>query len=136
MKKFILALQPHEAYHTAWSPRKYTLALSVLLLVLMGLAFSMTNPDEHLAAIKKGLIKIALGEQICQYMPQTDARMLLNNWYGITISCTEPTEKMWLSYCQNMYVGNTALDCAYIAKYNPLEKANIMKNMRICSVGD
>jgi hypothetical protein len=135
-KKFILALQPYEAVpnpYTAWSPaRKHTLAFGMALILLMGLAFSMTTPEAHLAAVKKGLTKIALGTQICPYMPQNDARMLLNSWYGITISCTEPTEKMWLSYCQNMYVGNTALDCDYISKYNPTEKANIMKNMRIC----
>ena len=105
------------------------LAFGLTLFLLMGLAFSNVL-DDHLAAVKKGLVKIALGEQLCKYMPAADARTLLNSWYGITITCTEPTEKMWQSYCQQFYVADGG-DCGAVTTS---VKKEIMGNMRVCKV--
>lgn len=126
-------IRPHEAIishtHAAWSPLRIKTPLCVALLLLMGLVFS--NPlDEHLAAVKKGLTRVALGEKICPYMPQTDARMLLKEWFGVTVSCTEPTEAMWMQYCQQMYISE-GMDCNAVS---PKNKDDVMNNMRVCRV--
>lgn len=61
-------------------------------------------------------------------MPQSDAIMLLKEWYGATIVCSEATESMWKSYCQQFYVSEGG-DCSAAT---PENKAMIMNNMRIC----
>jgi len=63
-------------------------------------------------------------------MPASDAKMLLNSWYGITVTCTEPTEKMWQSYCQQFYVSEGG-DCGAVTAS---VKKEIMGNMRVCKV--
>jgi hypothetical protein len=129
-KKFILALQPHEAitHNGNRSPQK-TLAFAISLLLLMGLAFSNAL-DDHLSAVKRGLTKIALGQQLCPYMPANDAIALLKDWYGITITCTEPTDAKWKAYCQQFYISEGG-DCNGAS---PENKAMIMNNMRVCRV--
>lgn len=132
-KRFILALQPHEVppTRTDRSPWHQTLAFCSVLILLMGLSFSM-NPNEHLASIKKGLIDVAIGEKICQYINTMDAKILLKSWYGIVVTCTEPTEREWLSYCQQFYVAEGG-DCNAASNET---KAEIMNNMRICMIED
>lgn len=127
-KNFILARQPHEVISPkrsfAWSP------LCVALLLLVGLLSPMTTPDAHLNAVRKGLERVALGKQICPLMPQSDAVMLLKEWFGAKKVCSEPTEAMWQAYCQQFYVSEGG-DCSGTS---PETKALIMENMRVCRV--
>jgi hypothetical protein len=95
----------------------------------MGLAFS--NPlEDHLSATRRGLERVALGTQICPLMPQSDAIMLLKEWYGATEVCSEVNEAKWQAYCQQFYVSEGG-DCSTVT---PENKAMIMGNMRICKV--
>ena len=134
VKHFILAPQPHEVSHRAdvslAGRRTTALSFCLALVLFVGSAVAFTTPDAHYNAVRKGLERVALGKQMCPLMPQSDAIMLLKEWYGITVTCSEPTESMWRQYCQQFYVSE-GWDCSAAT---PENKALIMNNMRVCKV--
>ena len=72
--------------------------------------------------------KVALGTLSCPYMQPSEAIMLLKEWYGATKVCSEATEGMWNSYCQQFYMSEGG-DCGAVSAGM---KATIMGNMRVC----
>ena len=135
-KKFVLALQPHEAFptHRAWSPERSLHALSfcaVMLLLLVGLAFpAMTykNPAEWRELARVGLLKFAYGWQASPLISQAEA----TKWYGDMFSkvpktgCSNAQDRDWKVVCPliSSQMGNN-LDCA---NANKESKAQILKN--------
>jgi hypothetical protein len=108
----------------------------IAILLLAGASFAaqtMLNPLQWQERVKNGLIKVATYKMHNPWMTQQEAqRWLLNPyWGGIRVSCTTPTEQMWLQYCQNLYMENMAIDCNAVS---PTDKQMVMNNMRICVV--
>lgn len=104
---------------------------TAILAILLCLGIVSANMlDDHLTAVKKGLSRVALETQMCPYMPAADAKTLLKEWYEMSVACTEATESMWQSYCQQFYISEGG-DCNAATKEN---KAMIMSNMKICKI--
>lgn len=114
---------------------RYAAIFSIIaILLLAGASFAaqtMLNPLQWQERVKTGLIKVATYKQVNQWISPSEAAGLLKEWFGITVSCTSPTEQMWLSYCQTMHYENTAIDCNAVSSAN---KQMIMNNMRVCTV--
>ena len=120
---------PHERTHTKRDRLSLTPIISLLLLV--GLSFSMFTPDEWQAKVKSGLKKVALGQVENKYINQANATKLLNDWFNIQVHCEIATEKMWQSFCQNLYYEHMSIDCN---NPNAQAKAEIMRNLGKCYV--
>lgn len=75
-------------------------------------------------------MKIAIGERHISALSQDEAQDILFKWFNVKTTCTTPTERMWLGYCQQFYVSEGG-DCHAAS---PESKAMIMGNMRVCSV--
>jgi hypothetical protein len=144
-KKFILALQPHEAFptHRAWSPGRSLHTLSfcaVMLLLLMGLAFPingtntinttkiMTKPDIWQEQVRIGLLRISYGWQNTPLLPSKDATALYSQWFSKAPKngCSDALERDWKMVCPliSSQMSNN-LDCA---NANKESKAQILKN--------
>jgi hypothetical protein len=100
------------------------------VLVLIGLSFASMTPDIWQQRVINGLKPIALGERVIPSIPASEAQDILLKWFNVKVTCTEPTEKMWLSYCQQFYVAEGG-DCSAAT---PENKARIMANMRVCRI--
>ena len=118
-----------------WMKNKYTATFSIIAILLLAGATSATkltdSPMEWQEKVKTGLIRIATYKHTTSAITATEAKGLLNNWYSITVTCTEPTEQMWMQYCQNLYMENMAIDCNAVSAS---DKETVMNNMRVCSV--
>ena len=132
-RKFILALQPHEAYptHRAWSPERSPHALSfcaVMLLLLVGLAFPMTTPDAWKEQIRVGLLRISYGWQTTPLLASSSASAIYTDMFGKApkSGCSDALERDWRVVCPmiSSQMGNN-LDCI---NANPQGKADILKN--------
>ena len=131
-KKFILALQPHEAFptHRAWSPERglHTLSFCAILLLLMGLAFPMTTPDAWKEQIRVGLLRISYGWQTTPLLASNEASAIYTDMFGKApkSGCSDALERDWRVVCPmiSSQMGNN-LDCI---NANPQGKADILKN--------
>ena len=99
------------------------------LLTSVSFAF---NPSEWHERAKNALIRVATHKQASPYLTAKEAQEWLREpWWGVNITCSEPTEQMWLQYCQNLYMENTAIDCNAVSA---TDKEFVMNNMRVCNV--
>ena len=114
---------------------KSNAAFSIIAILLLAGATSaaqlIDSPLEWQNKVKTGLIRIATYKHTTSAITATEAKGLLNNWYSITVTCTEPTEQMWMQYCQNLYIENMAIDCNAVSAS---DKETVMNNMRVCRV--
>jgi hypothetical protein len=106
---------------------------ALFFVAILLLAFSvnaMMTPDLWQERVIKGLSKVATGERIIPDILAWEAQEILLKWFNIKVTCTEPNEKMWDSYCQEQYrIGG--VNCAALSAEN---KAGLMKNMRQCII--
>jgi len=131
-RKFVLAIQPHEAFpnpYTAWSPsRPHSLAFCMALLVLMGFAFSTTTPDVWKEQVRVGVLKIAYGWQNTPLLASNEASAIYTDMFGKApkSGCSDALERDWRVVCPmiSSQMGNN-LDCI---NANPQGKADILKN--------
>jgi hypothetical protein len=127
-------LQPHEGISpnqgSTLSPWKNALFSLAALFLLMGFAYSYT-PDSWQERVIVGLSKVATGERVIHDISAGEASDILYKFFNVKVTCTEPTERMWLQYCQNLYMENTAIDCNAVSSK---DKAFVMGNMRVCKV--
>jgi hypothetical protein len=125
-----LTMQPHDGIHLPHKEPRPALYFAALFLIV-GLAFSMTTPDEWQSRVKSGLKKVALGQVKNSYLSQANATVLLRDWFNIQVKCEPATEQMWMSFCQNLYYERMSIDCN---NPNKQAKAEIMRNLGKCYV--
>lgn len=128
-KKFILALQPHEANHyVAWSPRRTALSFC-LCLALMGLVFSMTTPDQWQERMRVGLLTYAYGWQTSPLISPTEATAWYSDIFSKTpkTGCSNAPERDWKLICPviSSQMAN-GIDCDNAGP----GKMEILKNIR------
>ena len=126
-KKYILALQPHEASQhpigkSAWSP------FCLSLFLLMGLAFSIQTPDYWNEQVRVGLLRYAYGWQTSPLISSVEA----TEWYSDMFNkvpktgCLEAQVQDWKLMCYVLTTSGMDIDCA---NANPQGKATILRNM-------
>jgi hypothetical protein len=109
----------------------FGMATSLFFFFILVSSTSALTPTDWNEQVKNGLMKIATKQTANSYINQSDAAMLMNDWFGIKIRCSVPTENMWLSYCQQFYISEGG-DCG---SATPENKKMIMDNMVICQQG-
>lgn len=132
VKRFILALQPHEnqptrANRSPWS--RNTLAFCAALVLLMGLAFPMTTPDVWQENVRVGLLKYAYGWQTSPLIGSDEAGAWYSDLTGKTLKsgCKDARERDWEVVCPVIQSQGMLIDCA---NANPIGKAEILNNIQ------
>ena len=127
-KRFILALQPHEAsQHTDWSPRHKSLAFCASLLFLVGLAFPM-SPDVWQENVRVGLLRYAYGWQASPLMSQSEAVAWYSDLTGKVPKngCNDAQVRDWNLMCYVIQSQGMGIDCE---NANKQSKTEILRNM-------
>lgn len=126
-KHFVLAMQPHENSHTS-TGKRHTIAFCATLVLLMGLAFSM-SPDIWQENIRVGLLRYAYGWQTSPLISPSEATA----WYSDIFDkvpktgCNDAREKDWRIICP---IASSQMSYGIDCDHPNLEtKAMILKNI-------
>jgi len=129
-KKFILALQPHEVLpnRTDRSPWNKTLAFCAGLILLMGLAFPMNNPDQWKELERVGLLRYAYGWQTSPLISPVEATEWYSDMFGKVpkTGCLEAQKHDWELMCYVLTTSGMDIDCV---NANLQSKTAILRNM-------